>query len=116
VANDRTGDNVSGIVRLDYLTEGGQSLSIRGDYNYSNSDPTRIGTLSLPQTGGDSRNWGGGMAATLTSNIGGRFLNELKLYGSLSKNAGDPFITLPFGRVQVSSDLGSGETGVSSRA
>ena len=114
LANDRTGDNVSGIVRFDYLTEGGQSLSIRGDYNYSNSDPTRIGTLSLPQTGGDSRNWGGGMAATLTSNIGGRFLNELKLYGSVNKNAGDPFITLPFGRVQVTSDLGSGETGVSS--
>lgn len=114
LANDRTGDNVSGIVRFDYLTDGGQSLSIRGDYNYSNSDPTRIGTLSLPQTGGDSRNWGGGMAATLTSNIGGRFLNELKIYTSVSKNAGDPFVTLPFGRVQVSSDLGNGETGVSS--
>lgn len=114
LANDRTGDNVSGIVRFDYLTDGGQSLSIRGDYNYSNSDPTRIGTLSLPQTGGDSRNWGGGMAATLTSNIGGRFLNELKVYGAVSKNAGNPFITLPFGRVQVSSELGGGETGVSS--
>lgn len=114
LANDRTGDNVSGIVRFDYLTDGGQSLSIRGDYNYSNSDPTRIGTLSLPQTGGDSRNWGGGMAATLTSNIGGRFLNELKVYGAVSKNAGNPFLTLPFGRVQVSSDLGGGETGVSS--
>ena len=113
LANDRTADNYSGIVRLDYLTEGGQSLSIRGDYSFSNSDPTRIGTLSLPQTGGDSRNWGGGLAATLTSNIGGRFLNELKLYTSVNKNAGDPFITLPFGRVQVASDLGDGETGIS---
>ncbi|MCC6771409.1 MAG: carboxypeptidase regulatory-like domain-containing protein, partial [Gemmatimonadaceae bacterium] len=114
LANNRTADNVSGIVRFDYMTEGGQSLSVRGDYNFSNSDPTRIGTLSLPQTGGDSRNWGGGMAATLTSNIAGRFLNELKLYTSVSKNAGDPFITLPFGRVQVASDLGDGETGISS--
>ena len=25
-ANERTGDNVSGIVRLDYLSDGGQSL------------------------------------------------------------------------------------------
>jgi len=114
LANDRTADNVSGIVRFDYLTEGGQSLSIRGDYNFANSDPTRVGTLSLPQTGGDSRNWGGGMAATLTSNIAGRFLNELKVYGSVNKNAGDPFITLPFGRVQVASELDNGETGVSS--
>ena len=114
LANNRTADNVTGIVRLDYLTEGGQSLSIRGDYNYSNSDPARIGTLSLPQTGGDTRNWGGGMAATLTSNIAGRFLNELKVYASVNKNAGDPFTTLPFGRVQVASDLGDGETGISS--
>ena len=60
LANNRTADNLSGIVRLDYLTEGGQSLSIRGDVNHSNSDPTRIGTLSLPQTGGDTRNWGAG--------------------------------------------------------
>ena len=114
LANDRTADNVTGIVRFDYMTEGGQSLSVRGDYNFSNSDPTRIGTLSLPQTGGDSRNWGGGMAATLTSNIAGRFLNELKVYTSVANNAGDPFITLPFGRVQVASDLGDGETGISS--
>ncbi|MEP7380915.1 MAG: carboxypeptidase regulatory-like domain-containing protein [Gemmatimonadota bacterium] len=114
LANDRTADNVTGIMRFDYLTEGGQSLSIRGDYNFSNSDPARIGTLSLPQTGGDTRNWGGGMAATLTSNIAGRFLNELKVYASVSKNAGDPFITLPFGRVQVASDLGDGESGISS--
>ncbi|MCC6929850.1 MAG: carboxypeptidase regulatory-like domain-containing protein [Gemmatimonadaceae bacterium] len=113
LANDRTGDNLSGILRVDYLTEGGQSLSIRGDYSYSNSDPTRISTLSLPQTGGDTRNWGGGLAATLTSNIGGRFLNELKLYGSVNKNAGEPFLTLPFGRVQVSSELDNGETGIS---
>lgn len=114
LANDRTSDNVSGIARFDYLTEGGQSLSIRGDYNYSNSDPSRIGTLSLPQTGGDTRNWGGGLAATLTSNIAGRFLNELKVYASVSKNDGNPFLTLPFGRVQVASDLGDGETGISS--
>jgi len=113
LANDRTADNLSGIVRFDYLTEGGQSLSVRGDYNFSNSDPTRIGTLSLPQTGGDSRNWGGGMAATLTSNIAGRFLNELKVYGSVNKNAGNPFITLPFGRVQVASELENGESGIS---
>jgi len=114
LANDRTSNNVSGIARFDYLTEGGQSLSIRGDYNYQNSDPSRIGTLSLPQTGGDTRNWGGGLAATLTSNIAGRFLNELKVYASVSKNDGTPFITLPFGRVQVTSDLGDGETGISS--
>ncbi|MEO6446109.1 MAG: carboxypeptidase regulatory-like domain-containing protein [Gemmatimonadaceae bacterium] len=113
-ADNRTGDNVTGIVRFDYLTAGGQSLSVRGDYNFSSSDPTRISTLSLPQTGGDSRNWGGGMAATLSSIIGGRFINELKVYGSVNKNAGDPFLTLPFGRVQVASDLGDGQQGISS--
>ncbi len=112
-ANNRIGDNYTGLVRFDYLTDGGHSLSIRGDWNYSNSDPTRISTLSLPQTGGDSRNYGGGVAATLTSNFGGRFLNELKVYGSVAKNNGNPFLALPFGRVQVSSDLGDGQSGIS---
>jgi hypothetical protein len=112
-ASDRTSDNISGIVRLDYLTPGGQSISLRGDYRWSGQDPTRIGPLALPQTGGDSRNWGGGLAATVTSNIGGRFLNEFKSYLSTDKRNGVPFLTTPNGRVQVASSLEGGSTGIS---
>lgn len=111
-ADDRLSDNASGIVRLDYLTEGGQSLSLRSDFRWSDTDPSRIGPLSLPQTGGNNRNWGGGVAATLTSNFGGRFLNELKVYGSTDRRTGRPLLVMPNGRVQVSSELEGGEMGI----
>lgn len=111
-ADDRLSDNASGIVRLDYLTEGGQSISLRSDFRWSDTDPSRIGPLSLPQTGGNNRNWGGGVAASLTSNFGGRFLNELKVYGSTDRRTGRPLLVLPAGRVQVSSELDGGEMGI----
>jgi hypothetical protein len=111
-ADERLSDNASGIVRLDYLTDGGQSISLRGDFRWSDSDPSRIGPLSLPQTGGSNRNWGGGLAATLTSNFGGRFLNELKVYGASDRRSGRPLLVLPAGRVQVTSELDAGETGI----
>ena len=111
-ADDRLSDNASAIVRLDYLTEGGQSVSLRSDFRWSDTDPSRIGPLSLPQTGGDNKNWGGGLAATLTSNFGGRFLNELKVYGSTDRRTGRPLLVMPAGRVQVASELEGGETGI----
>ncbi|HEY7567102.1 MAG TPA: carboxypeptidase regulatory-like domain-containing protein [Gemmatimonadaceae bacterium] len=111
-ADDRLSDNASAIVRLDYLTEGGQSLSLRSDFRWSDTDPSRIGPLALPQTGGNNRNWGGGLAATLTSNFGGRFLNELKVYGSTDRRTGRPLLVMPAGRVQVASDLTGGESGI----
>jgi hypothetical protein len=112
LADDRLSDNASGIVRLDYLTEGGQSLSLRSDFRWSDTDPSRIGPLSLPQTGGSNKNWGGGIAATLTSNFAGRFLNELKVYGSTDRRTGRPLLVMPAGRVQVASELEGGETGI----
>ena len=111
-ADDRLSDNFSGIVRLDYMTENGQTFSLRSDFRWSDTDPSRIGPLSLPQTGGNNRNWGGGIAATVTSNFGGRFLNELKVYGSRDRRTGRPLLVLPAGRVQVASELDNGETGI----
>lgn len=111
-ADDRLSDNASAIVRLDYLTDGGQSLSLRSDFRWSDTDPSRIGPLALPQTGGNNRNWGGGLAGTLTSNFGGRFLNELKVYGSTDRRTGRPLLVMPAGRVQVASQLDGGETGI----
>ena len=112
-ADDRLSDNASALVRLDYLTEGGQSISMRGDFRWSGTDPSRIGPLSLPQSGGNNHNWGGGLALSLTSNFGGRFLNELKVYGSMDRRTGRPLLVMPAGRVQVASELDGGETGIS---
>ncbi len=107
LADDRLSDNASALVRFDYLTEGGHAITLRGDWRSSDTDPSRIGPLSLPQTGGSNKSWGGGIMATVTSNFAGRFLNELKIYTSTSRNEGTPFIEIPTGRVQVTSLLDS---------
>jgi hypothetical protein len=112
LADDRLSDNLSGLLRLDYLTDGGHSITVRGDWRLSDTDPSRIGPLSLPQTGGNNRSWGGGVMATVTSNFAGRFLNEFKFYASRDRNTGTPFVRIPAGRVQVQSQLEEGQTGI----
>ena len=112
--DNRQQDNVSGLVRLDWLTPGGHSLTLRGDWRWNNSDPSRVSTLSLPQTGGTSKDWGGGLMATWTTNFGGRFLNEFKTYYSLSQGEGRSFVTLPAGRIQVASLLDDGSQAIAS--
>ncbi len=112
LADDRLSDNLSGLLRLDYLTDGGHSITLRGDWRMSDQDPTRIGPLALPQTGGNTNSYGGGVMATVTSNFAGRFLNEFKFYVSRDRNEGTPFIEIPAGRVQVSSGFGDGQTGI----
>jgi hypothetical protein len=107
LADNRLSDNASALVRFDYLTDGGHSITLRGDWRSSDTDPSRIGPLALPQTGGNNRSWGGGIMATVTSNFAGRFLNELKVYTSTNHDEGTPFIRIPAGRVQVTSQLDS---------
>ncbi|MEP7346952.1 MAG: hypothetical protein ABI877_16905, partial [Gemmatimonadaceae bacterium] len=112
--DNRQQDNVSGLVRLDWLTPGGHSLTLRGDWRWNNQDPSRVSTLSLPQTGGTSKDWGGGVMATFTSNFGGRFLNEFKTYYSVSQREARSFVTFPAGRIQVASVLDDGSQAIAS--
>ncbi|MEW5917350.1 MAG: hypothetical protein AB1762_13135, partial [Gemmatimonadota bacterium] len=42
----------------------------------------------------------------------GRFLNELKVYAATDRRTGRPLLVMPAGRVQVSSQLDGGETGI----
>lgn len=112
LADDRLSDNYSGLIRFDYLSDGGHSVTVRGDWRMSDADPTRIGPLALPQTGGNNSSSGGGVMASVTSNFAGRFLNEFKLYASRDKNEGTPFVEIPAGRVQVQSAFAEGQTGI----
>lgn len=101
----RTGDTYSSLVRMDWLVSNGHTLTLRGDFRGTGQDPTRVGTLSLPQTGGNQKSSGGGLMAVFSSNFGGRFINELRAYGQTDQRHSDPFTVVPSARVQVSSDL-----------
>ncbi|HEX5071603.1 MAG TPA: carboxypeptidase regulatory-like domain-containing protein [Gemmatimonadaceae bacterium] len=103
--DSRDADNYSALVRVDLLASAGQTLTLRGDFRGTGQDPTRVGALSLPQTGGNQRSSGGGIMAVLSSNFGGRFINELRAYAQTDQRHSDPFFLVPAARVQVNSDL-----------
>src|SRR5207237_865628 len=70
----------------------------------------------LPRPGGPRTRTGGGAYAGLTSYLGGRFINDAKLYVSGSRSRSDAYLDLPEGRVQVASGLGDGARGVATLA
>ena len=101
----RASNNYSGLARFDWLLSNEHTLTLRGNWNGTSQDPARVGTLALPQTGGDLTNSSGGFMATVTSHFGATVLNEVHGFWQGARNNGDPFSTLPQGRVQVASTL-----------
>jgi hypothetical protein len=101
----RSDDNLSGLARLDWVLSNSHTVTLRGDWRGTAQDPTRLGALALPQTGGTLESGGGGVMATLTSRFGATMLNEARAYWQTSRRDGVPFTPIPQGRVQVASDL-----------
>ena len=104
----RTGTDVSSIGRIDYLLGNTQTLTIRGDYRYSVDEPLRFGPLAPPASGGRTESHGGGVMLQLSSQFGQSVLNEAKVYLSGSQNDGKPYLLLPAGRLELTSELPSG--------
>src|SRR5205807_10625871 len=103
--DDRATDNTVGLVRFDWNISDVQTLMLRLDGRWTSQQPTRLGTLALPATGGTMSQTGGGVMASLTSYFGGNFINEARGYVSRSQRDNIPYLTLPAGRVQVASPL-----------
>jgi hypothetical protein len=114
--SSRKSNNYSALLRFDYLLSNAHTLTLRGDWRGSSQDPSRVGSLSLPQTGGTLDTDGGGGMVTLTSRFGIHFINEARAYLTSSSRDGDAFTLLPAGRVQVASALADGATSISSLA
>ncbi len=110
---DRSTDDLSMLFRMDYLLSETHTLMVRGDFRSNSQDPTRIGPLSLPATGGTQNSSSGGGMMTLSSRFGGTLINEARAYVSGGDQRSDPFSRLPQGRVQVASQLDDGSQGVS---
>ena len=113
VPDSRSGTDFSGIGRLDLLLGRTQTLTLRGDWRESESAPARFGPLASPATGGRTRSEGGGVLLQLSSQFGQSILNEAKVYLSGTHNTGDPYLSLPAGRLQLASELSDGSLSTS---
>ena len=112
VPDDQLDDNLSGVLRVDYQLGENHSLMLRGNIQSSLREGSRTGALSVPSHGGEESGSGTGVMASLSS-VMGRFLNEGRLFHSRSERSGDPYLSLPAGRVRVSSMTESGGTSAS---
>ena len=108
----RSNDNLSGLVRLDYVVSNAHTLTLRGDWRGMGQDPTRLGMTALPQTGGEMMTTGTGVMGTLTSRFGATAINEFRGYYQTNDRDGTAYSAVPQGRVTVASDLPDGTQGV----
>lgn len=113
VDDNRNADNLTVLGRADWVVSDAHTVTFRGDWRLVDQDPTRVGVTSLPQTGGVSRNRGGGGFLTLSSRFGTGLVNELRAGLQVDRRESENFLTMPFGRVQVLSDLPDGAQGLS---
>ena len=109
----RTNNNLTGIARIDFNITDEHTLTLRGDYRWTEQDASRIGSYSTPNHGGNAGSTGGGLQMTLTSRMG-QFVHEAKGYFSADNRDADPYVSYPEGRVRLSSSLPDGTTSVTS--
>lgn len=112
VPDDQLADNLSGVLRVDYQLGEDHSLMLRGNVQSWLREGSRTSALSVPSYGGEESGSGAGVMASLSS-VMGQFLNEGRVFYSRSDRAGDPYLTLPAGRVRVSSAIEGGGTSAS---
>ena len=93
------------VLRIDWMMANAQTLMLRGDWRLNDQYPASVGSLALPQNGGNRTGWGGGIMATLTSYFGGTHINELRTYFSVNRTGATPYLLGPDGRVQIASTV-----------
>src|SRR5438132_389232 len=115
-SGDRATNNTLGLLRLDWQANDVHTLTLRLDGSWESQEPTRVGSLALPATGGTRTMGGGGVMASLTSYFGGRFINELRGYVTRQRRDARSFLALPSATVSVASDLPTGGQGLATLA
>jgi hypothetical protein len=113
---DRATNNAVALLRIDWNLSDAQTLMLRVDGRWYSQDPTRVGSLALPSTGGTRSERAGGVMASLTSRLGEHVINEVRGYLSTERTNASGFFTLPEGRVRVASKLPDSTLGIATLA
>jgi hypothetical protein len=107
-SDDRAGYNTLGLLRLDWQLSPVHTFTLRLDGHWISQEPTHVSTLALPATGAQRSERSGGVMASLTSALGGNFVNEARGYLATHRRDVSPLLALPAARVDVASPLGDG--------
>ncbi|MET0399018.1 MAG: carboxypeptidase-like regulatory domain-containing protein [Longimicrobiaceae bacterium] len=113
---DRLSDNGSVLGTLDFSppsSTSGQSFGVTFNGSWRRQSPVGGGVSQLASAGGERRGWGGGVQGR-HSGYFGLVLTETTAGLNLSRDAGEPYLSLPAGRVRVSSAFADGASGVQS--
>jgi len=107
-SDDRAGYNTLGLLRLDWQLSPVHTVTLRLDGHWVSQEPTHVSTLALPATGARRSERSGGVMASLTSYLGGNFVNEGRGYVAALRKDVSPLLGLPTAKVDVASPLGNG--------
>jgi len=107
-SDERAGYNTLGLLRLDWQASPVQTVTLRLDGHWISQEPTHVGTLALPATGARRSQRSGGVMASLTSYLGGNFVNEARGYVAADRKDVRALLALPAARVEVASPLAGG--------
>ena len=114
--SQRVSDNGTVMSSFDWAppnSTSGQAFNITMNGNWAKQSPVGGGATQLASSTGDRINWGGGVQGK-HSGYFGLTLTETTAGLSVSENHGAPYLSLPSGRVRVTSILPDGASGVQS--
>jgi Carboxypeptidase regulatory-like domain len=107
--DDRAASEVLGLIRLDWHASEVHTVTLRLDGQWTSQEPTRVGSLTLPATGGTRTDRDGGVMASLTSYFGGHWINQLQGYVAQQHRDASALLALPAAHVDVVSELPGGQ-------
>ena len=114
-STERLTDNGSVFGSIDISppnSSSGQSFGFNFNGSWGRQSPMGSGVTQLPSSSGDRTNWSGGLQGRHNGYFG-LILSETSLGLNMSRDHGDPYLTLPAGRVRVNSTFEDGLSGVS---
>jgi len=113
--DERHGDNGSVFGSIDLVSPSatsGRAVNVLFNGGWGRQSPAGGNVTETPAFGGERTNWRYGVQGRHNNYYGIGILSETSAGFSASRNYGDPFLSLPAGRVRVNSEFGDGTTGV----
>ena len=104
--------------RVDFAPSGRRNMNVSGSASWNRNAGVGLEPSALPARGGETSRWNASLRGSYSTYFDVPFvdaglLNETRLGANASGSDGAPYLSLPTGRVLVSSQLADGATAVS---